>query len=1271
MKKNKLAEKSSQKIEPVFTVYAIKKYFDANNQFIRDNFEQYTLAVLVNILLTKDKGYHIRIHPDDNYIVFGDLDNFGDTIMKFINDFITFLKNRYDIIIEITDVKYTNNKNKAGSYHYSIPKFFCSACKLKEIHNDFKNEYASEIYVYAVTLGTKHCVDLSIYGEHWFRFPLQSKESKENTLHTIVYGDMQDFIVDYIPENSINIENKPYIGERIVINKIVKATIGKRIAGQKNANTKKIINKQIKKYVCDNADIDKKIKLSANYKAYKIYKELFDSCYSAQRYNEYEDWMFIGMALRNIYDMDAFPLFDYLSAKADNYEGTAKTKYKYCSFHHAMEKGKGIGTLYEFARQDNFDEFKQILKNNGETYLEHIQNIQLCNITPKTLELRALNDKEKEIWKTILPTNNIIKKSDNGDTIWLHINAVCMVCDKMHDQVNNDHCCKIRVSTNLYHIINIMFYCTETKSNKVFYLTRENIMELKSYNVEDLNKYLQVFTIENLHKLIVFYQFNGKFEINIQLDNELSKHFYESIKVDFLKMENPDIGQHFDDPNVRTLCIKSYEGRNKTGLMIDYIKNYVVPTKSRIIITTPNVSTLLSILSRIQKAGGKPKSNDKNDIVDIETDEQIQFEYSWYKDTSFEDLRNGNYKVLLITINSLYKLFNKGSNQPIKFLKDTILWNDETFHTMTFIKSQTLENCRFESYTTLMLLIQFSRKAFFTCADMNNDIVDTITKLRPNNRIILFNEYTAYTRNYNITNSIKTFYDLLDQAIRNNEKVYIPTDSKNVSIAIEQILHKEHPNMKILLINSDTMNKSEIILNINTVVKNYDVFIYSPTISIGVSVEANVEDDGLKIEAAYFTRAFAYFKGKSVNVKGAQQLLQRVRNFTEKDHYIFFDQIVRTNLNMLDAEFDATLFKEILENKNKLVEKYHIDYRYTMNSDGILIPTSNNFTTDCYLIDNKIKICAGIDFKYYLCKEIIRRGNKVFTDIIDITKDSRPANNKIKKDMKKINVDYNLKNMEDIFNSNPIDHIEYEELAKKQKLIDLSKEEKDKVNRFFLEIKYNLTVTADNVDMLAKFFVANGRDLERQLQNFYFLFNPENIITGDNIQILEIEYMSKFNWILKILKKLGFSSLFDTKKIGSVDVKDFSLTAVELKELKSAFCGMNDLTRFRSQEPNSHAYINFISRILHYMFGVKIKNKMGRNNDKTKTCFYDYSLEYENYMMDYLVFSHEQYQYSELFEIFKQFFSNKCFIYKQLHGHSTTYFDYFNNYMFVVNHAEE
>jgi len=353
----------------LYKIYSIKSYYGANDEFINNNYEEYELEELVELLLKRDNGYHQRIHKKTFYIFFGDLDGYNKEFDEFQNKLINFLKKSYAIIITKKDIMYTKNKSKNGSYHYSVPGLHCSCEKLKEILKNFKKQYIDD-FKYKKEEKIVNCIDTTIYAEHWFRLPLQSKEANKSTLHEIIKGNMRDFIVEYIPDDSLNIEDF-----KIIYHK------GKQVSNTQKTASKKIIpivqdiqktpdttNTQNTKVVQDK--LDAVLKKSKNYKLYIKYKEIFDKCYSQERFDCYEYWTTVGMALKNIYDIDAFPLFDYFSSKSTKYEGRETVLYKYKSFRYADTTCKNIGSLYKMAKEDNINEYKKIMYIDDISLLE-------------------------------------------------------------------------------------------------------------------------------------------------------------------------------------------------------------------------------------------------------------------------------------------------------------------------------------------------------------------------------------------------------------------------------------------------------------------------------------------------------------------------------------------------------------------------------------------------------------------------------------------------------------------------------------------------------------------------------------------------------------------------------------------------------------------------------------------------------------------------------------------------------------------------------------
>ena len=154
----------------------------------------------------------MRICSDKNYIFFGDCDKFNGSFDEFAELLIDFLKKHYRLHVTDDDISYTENEGVDGSFHYSIPKFYASCKKLKEIHEKF---YEKHTDIFCKNEGKKatKVIDTSIYTNKWFRYPSQKKENTEGVRHIIKRGEMVEFVVEHIPKKSICIDEKDYIGE--------------------------------------------------------------------------------------------------------------------------------------------------------------------------------------------------------------------------------------------------------------------------------------------------------------------------------------------------------------------------------------------------------------------------------------------------------------------------------------------------------------------------------------------------------------------------------------------------------------------------------------------------------------------------------------------------------------------------------------------------------------------------------------------------------------------------------------------------------------------------------------------------------------------------------------------------------------------------------------------------------------------------------------------------------------------------------------------------
>jgi hypothetical protein len=348
----------------IFKAWNLPSYAIAKNKFkqlLEKDFDKYELNDLVKTLTENVNNLHFRIHRNGNYILFGDIDKYKGSIEQFITLFVEFLAKYYDLNIIASDFKYTKNIGKEGSYHFSIPKFHCSCQKMKSITQRFISYYSE----------FNKIVDTTIYTEKWFRYPNQLKNNILNTEHVIVYGDMIDFIVEYIPEYSHNVDNIDFtknntIKKKVKIVKKNDKECDDYMYPDYHDEDSVKLEEPIEEESDEIVKIEEKLKKSKNYFYYHRYRLFFDKCYKQDRFDDYQHWTSIGMALMNIYGMDGFELFNYYSSKSvEKYTGIENALIDYKSYYHNYDPGYKSGTIYYFAKQDNKDEYIKILDDTN------------------------------------------------------------------------------------------------------------------------------------------------------------------------------------------------------------------------------------------------------------------------------------------------------------------------------------------------------------------------------------------------------------------------------------------------------------------------------------------------------------------------------------------------------------------------------------------------------------------------------------------------------------------------------------------------------------------------------------------------------------------------------------------------------------------------------------------------------------------------------------------------------------------------------------------
>lgn len=178
----------------IFTVPSFKVKYNAKMAIVKPSEEIITL-------LETNNNYYERIKHDSMLKFNLDIDGKSPIIIEeIIEELQNFFKQSYE-------VSYTQNLSKKNSYHVVIPKLYASSTNLKMIATNFKKTSKYEKFIDNGHLGVKE-------SGKWLRLPNQYKENVAGTEHKIIKGIMEDFVLHYIPNDSILI--KPEIKEIII-----------------------------------------------------------------------------------------------------------------------------------------------------------------------------------------------------------------------------------------------------------------------------------------------------------------------------------------------------------------------------------------------------------------------------------------------------------------------------------------------------------------------------------------------------------------------------------------------------------------------------------------------------------------------------------------------------------------------------------------------------------------------------------------------------------------------------------------------------------------------------------------------------------------------------------------------------------------------------------------------------------------------------------------------------------------------------------------------
>jgi hypothetical protein len=238
------------------------------------------------------------------------------------------------------------------------------------------------------------------------------------------------------------------------------------------------------------------------------------------------------------------------------------------------------------------------------------------------------------------------------------------------------------------------------------------------------------------------------------------------------------------------------------------------------------------------------------------------------------------------------------------------------------------------SYNAFMLLMKKSKRVIAMDANLGDRTARLFKRILPTRGInIYINRYNPnHDYEYNIVDKY-TWLFKMQTSLTSDKKIAIFSNSLKAAKEIKSFAMKYIGKDKIKIYSSKTKESIKRLhfSDVNKYWSNYSCVICTPTVSAGVSFEAD-----------HFDYAFGIFTDRSCNVETCRQMLGRVRNVKSKEIYIN----INTSYDITETDRFPTsievLKRNLAVNRREVIEmcgsNYNLHFmQYTVDDDGSAI----------------------------------------------------------------------------------------------------------------------------------------------------------------------------------------------------------------------------------------------------------------------------------------------------------------------------------------------
>lgn len=455
---------------------------------------------------------------------------------------------------------------------------------------------------------------------------------------------------------------------------------------------------------------------------------------------------------------------------------------------------------------------------------------------------------------------------------------------------------------------------------------------------------------------------------------------------------------------------------------------------------------------------------------------------------------------------------------------------------------------------------------------------------------------------YYLTSDRNKWYYSLHTALTGGSKVAVPSSSLTEAELLKMDLESRFPLMRIGMYSSNTSmaQKKEHFNNVHEYWSQYDILIYTPTVTAGISYEK-----------VHFSKIFAYFTDKACNAETCQQMLGRVRNVTDKEFYV----CVSSARNNLPDDIDA-IKRVVNDRRLNLFRQFDPGLLSVEFDDTGHVKCHESNYYHLWLENMRVRNISINDFSARFIRIISQTGATVKPLVLDVAEEELldlGAERKERLTVMKARVAELVASAPDL-DDEGVQRLEAKERAEEQ----LTPEEDAAFHKYKLRRDYQWGGPID-AKFVTTFDTPAARRVYRRLSKILLMRTPEESLavmhrdesanyaatmnSEEKNQYADLRRVYVYDLhrvALGIIKTAGFKPIFDRRCTERTDLADRFEAAAEslyrsLVSVQAEFELRNvrrqDFVRVRGQPDELYIgrILKYVNRVLSDMYNLSIK----------------------------------------------------------------------------------